>query len=122
MGICCTPLWRKSLEYLKVLKNENDVTINTLVCIIIKAFNEAEIDLGWSLTQVIFDRYGLLSKEIFASWFDLCEKNTHFDCWKALEFLRDNECIVKVDLAELIKKKLKQFGNQITTTMIYHNK
>jgi len=122
MGICCTPLWRESLEYLKAFKNGNDITINTLVCIIIKAFDEAEIDLGWTLTQDVFNRHEVLPLEIFEAWFHLCEKNVNFSHLKVLEFLRDSQCIVRIDLAELIRKKFKQFGSQITTTMIYHNK
>lgn len=122
MGICCTPLWRESMEYLKALKNRNDVTINTLVCIITKAFDEAEIDLGWTLTHDIFNRHETLPIAIFAAWFNLCEKNINFSHLKVLEFLRDSECIVRIDLAELIRDKFKQFGSQIATTVINHNK
>jgi len=121
MGFCCTPLWRESVQYLKALKNRSDITMNTLVCIITKAFDEAEIDLGWTLTQDIFNRHETLPIAIFAAWFNLCEKNNNFSHLKVLEFLRDNECIVRIDLAELIQEKFKQFGSQITTTVINHN-
>lgn len=121
MGLCCTPLWRDSLEYLKSLKHAK-LTFNTLVCIVLRAFEEAEIDLGWTLTQTIYNQHGILPLDIFAAWFNLCEKNTNCSYKKVLEFLRDNEYIIREDLAELICEKLKQFGCQITTTMIYYNK
>lgn len=122
MGLCCTPAWRDSLEYIKTFKNETDVTVNSFICIILKAFEEEEIDMGWALTQNLFNIYGILPVEIFTSWFDLYEKNANFKYWKVLEFLKDNECVVKEDLAKLICEKFKQFGSKVTTTTIYHSK
>lgn len=122
MGLCCTPAWRDSLEYLKALKNDKDVTINTLVCIVIKAFEEGEIDLGWIVVQNIFNRYGTVPIEVFAAWFNLCDKNSNFSYLRVLEFLRDNEFIIRGDLADLIGEKLIKFGCKISTTQIHHNK
>lgn len=122
MGLCCTPAWRDSLNYLKTLKDENDITLKTLICIIVKAFNENETDLGWTLTQQIFNKHGSIPLEVVATWFNLCEQNKKFDYRKLLEFLRDNECVIMSDLAELIREKLKQYGNKVTTTIINHKK
>ncbi|XP_026804869.1 mitochondrial ribonuclease P catalytic subunit [Rhopalosiphum maidis] len=121
MGICCTPLWRDSLEFIKASKIEDDISVNTLVCIILRAFEEAEIDLGWNLVHNIFNRHRILPLEIVTAWFNLCEKNVNCSHRKILEFLRDNEYIIREDLAELIRNKLKQLGIKTTTTMIYHN-
>lgn len=122
MGLCCTPAWRDSLEYLKTFENKTDITVNSLISIILKAFEEEDIDLGWTLTQNLFTLYGILPVEIFTSWFNLYEKNDNFKYWKVLKFLKDNECVVKEDLAKLIYAKFKQFGSKVTTTTIYHNK
>lgn len=121
MGLCCTPLWRDSLECIKALKYEK-LTNNTLVCIILRAFEDEEIDLGWNLIQTLFDVHGVLPLEVFVAWFNLCEKNINCNYKKVLEFLRDNEYIVREDLAELISEKLRQFGCQIKTTIIIRNK
>lgn len=121
LGLCCTPAWRNSLELVNAIKNKNDVTINSLVSIALRAFEEEEIDLGWTLTQTIFTRHEILSVEIFSAWFNLCEKNSNFRCLKVLEFLRDNECVVRTDIAELICEKLKLFGYEVTTTMIHYS-
>lgn len=122
MGLCCTPMWRDSLEHLKVMKNKSEISMSTLICIILRAFEEEEIDLGWTLIQDIYDQFGVLPNEVFVSWFNLCEKNINYSHLKVLEFLKDNECTVKEDLAELIHDKAKQFGNTSTTTMIHHHK
>lgn len=122
MGLCCTPVWRDSLKYLKALKNDIKATNNTLVCIVIKAFEEGEFDLGWTLIQDIFNQSGTAPLEVFAAWFYTCEKNIECSYLKVLEFLRDNEFIVREDLAELIREKLKQFGCKVSNTMINHHK
>lgn len=121
MGICCTPLWRDSLKFIKASKIEDDITVNTLVCIILRAFEEAEIDLGWTLVQNMFNRHRILPLEIVAAWFNLCKKNANYSHRRVLEFLRDNEYIIREDLAELIRNNLKQSGIKTTTSMIYHN-
>lgn len=120
MGLCCTPAWRDSLEYLKVL--EHHASIQTYICIILKAFEEKDEELGWTLTYDIFNQHGVLPLEIFQSWFNLCEKNINFNYQRVLEFLRDCEGIIRIDLAELIHEKCKQFGNKVATTMILHSK
>lgn len=120
MGLCCTSSWRECLEYFKVLQNENTSVIS-IICIVKKAFEEAEMDLGWTLIQQMYNRYETLPVDVFAAWFDLCQKNTDYRYEKVLEFLRDNECTVGVDLAELIRKKVKQFGSKANTTIINHN-
>lgn len=120
MGLCCTPNWRDSLKCLKVLKNGNKVTISTLVCIVIKAFEEGDFDLGWILTQDIFNQSGTVPLEVFAAWFYACEQNINFSYLKVLEFIRDNEFIVREDLAELIREKLKKFGCKVSNSMINH--
>lgn len=120
MGLCCTPVWRDSLKYMKALKNDNGCTINTLVCIVHRAFEEGEIDLGWTLIQMIFNQSGTVPLEVFVAWFNLCEQNINYSYLKVLEFLKDNEFIVREDLAELIKKKLKQFGCKVSNTTINH--
>lgn len=122
MGLCCTPLWRDSLNYLKTLPNENDITSNTLIYIIIRAFEDAEVDLGWTLTQQLFNRHNILPLVIFATWFNLCETNKNYTYLRALEFLRDNECVLNEDMAKLIQKKLQKIDNKITTTTIYHKR
>lgn len=122
MGLCCTPLWRDSLNYLKTLPNENDISLNTLVCIILKAFEDNEIDLGWTLTQQLFNRHNTLPLAIFTAWFNICETNKNYKYQRTLEFLRDNECVVNANMAELIQEKLKKNGNKITTTIINHNR
>lgn len=121
MGICCTPLWRDSLEFIKASKIE-DITVNTLTCIILRAFEEAEMDLGWNLVHNLFNRHRILPLEIVAAWFNLCEKNVNCSYLRVLEFLKDNEYIIREDLAELIRNKIKQSGIKTTTTMIYHHK
>lgn len=118
MGLCCTPLWRSSLEHLKALKNEEDVTINAYICIILRAFEEEEIDIGWSLIQTIYNRHKVLPLVVFAAWFNLCENNKNHSYLKVLEFLRSNECTVRANLAELICEKYKQFGSKIVNTII----
>lgn len=120
MGLCCTPSWRECLEYSKVLNNERALTVNTNICIIVKAFEEAEIDLGWTLIKQMYNQNEVLPVEVFSAWFDLCEKNTDYKYQKVLEFLSDHECTIKVDLAELIREKVKQFGSEINTTVINH--
>lgn len=122
MGLCCTPIWRDSLEYLNVVKNKNEITMNTLICIILRAFEEEEIDLGWTLIQNMYDQFEILSNEVFVAWFNLCEKNINCNHFKVLEFLRDNECTVREELAEIIHDKFTSFGSASTTTMIYHYK
>jgi len=122
MGICCTPLWRDSLKFIKASKIEDDITINTSVCIILRAFEEAEIDLGWNTLQNMFDLHKFIPLETVEAWFNLCEKNSNCNHYRVLEFLRDNEYIIREDLAELIRNKLKQSDIETTTTMIYHNK
>lgn len=122
MGICCTPLWRDSLEYIKAIKNENDITVNALVCIILRAFEEEEIDLGWTLLQNMFNQYGILPLEIVVAWFNLCEKNVNYSQYRVLEFLRDNEYIIREELAELIHNKFNEVGTKATTTMINYYK
>lgn len=122
MGLCCTPVWRDSLKYLDALKNYKDVSINTLVCIVNKAFEQGEYDLGWIVVQNIFNQHGIVPLEVFTDWFNVCEKNSNCSFLRVLEFLRDNEFIVRDDLAELIRKNLIQFGSKITTTIICYNK
>lgn len=121
MGICCTPLWRDSLEFIKVSKIKDDITVNTFVCVILRAFEEEEVDLGWTLFQNMFDRHRIIPLEIVVAWFNLCEKQVNFSHCRVLEFLKNNEYIIKEDLAELIRNKLNQSGIKTTTTMIYHN-
>lgn len=121
MGLCCTPLWRDSLEFIKASKIENDITVNTLTCIILRAFKESEMDLGWTLIHNLFNRHRILPLEIVAAWFSLCEKNVNCSYRRVLEFLRDNEYIIREDLAELIRNKIKQSGIKATTTMVYHH-
>ncbi|XP_025196412.1 mitochondrial ribonuclease P catalytic subunit [Melanaphis sacchari] len=121
MGICCTPLWHDSLEFIKASTIDDEITVNTLLCIILRAFEEAEIDLGWNLVHNIFNRHRILPLEIVEAWFNLCEKNVNCSHRRVLEFLRDNEYVIREDLAELIRNKFKQFGIKTTTTMIYHN-
>lgn len=119
LGLCCTPAWRDSLEHVNAIRNERDVTVNSLVSIALKAFEEEEIDLGWTLTQTIFTRHEILSLEIFSAWFKLCEKYPNYRFLRVLEFLRDNECVIRMDLAELIREKFKQFGSKVCTTRIH---
>jgi len=101
------------------IRNGSDVTVNSLVSIALRAFEEEEIDLGWTLTQTIFTRHEILSLEIFSAWFKLCEKNSNYRFLKVLEFLRDNECVIRTDLAELIQEKFKQFGSEVNTARIH---
>lgn len=122
MGLCCTPAWRDSLEYLKTLKNQNDLTTSTLVCITVRAFKETETDLGWTLMQQIFNKHGSVPLEVIATWFNLCEQDKKFNYQRVLEFLRDNECVITSELAEFIHEKLNQFGSKVTTTIINHKK
>ncbi|KAL4122450.1 hypothetical protein QTP88_014779 [Uroleucon formosanum] len=121
MGICCTTLWRDSLKFIKESKIEGDVTLNTFVSVILRAFEEGEIDLGWTTVQNMFNLHRIIPLEIIAAWFNLCEKNINCSHRRVLEFLRDNEYIIRDNLAELIRSKLKQSGIKTTTTMIYHN-
>lgn len=119
MGLCCTPLWRDSINYLKALPHENDkITSNTFICIILRAFEDAEIDLGWTMTQQLYNLHNLLPLVIFASWFNLCETNLNYKYQRALTFLKDNECIVNENMAKLIQEKFKLAGNQVTDTII----
>ncbi|VVC27280.1 Hypothetical protein CINCED_3A023283 [Cinara cedri] len=118
MGLCCTPLWRNSLEYLNNFKNEKDIKIRAYSCTIFKAFKEEEIDIGWSLIQTMYNQHEILLTSVFAAWFNLCDINKNYSYQKVLEFLRDNECIVRTHLAELIHEKYKQYGSKITTTII----
>jgi len=122
MGICCTPLWRDSLKFIKESQIEDEITVNTSVCVILRAFEEAEIDLGWSIVQNMFDHHRIIPLEIVSAWFNLCEKNVNFSHCRVLEFLKNNEYIIREDLAELIRNKLKQTDIKTTTTMIYHNR
>lgn len=122
MGICCTPLWHNSLEYMNILKNEYAISSNTYLSIILKAFNEGEADLGWTLTQTIFEKYGVLPLEIFVTWFNLSQKNYSFNFEKVLEFLRDNECIIKEDLANVIRENLNKNGIKTSNSIINHYK
>lgn len=122
MGICCTPLWRDSLKFMKESKIEGEITLNTFVSVILRAFEEEEIDLGWTTAQNMFNLHKIIPLEIVAAWFNLCEKNVNCSNRRVLEFLRDNEYIIRENLAELIRSKLNQSGIKTTTTMIYHNK
>jgi len=122
MGICCTPLWRDSLKFIKESKIEGDITINTFVSVILRAFEEEEINLGWTTVQNMFNLHRIIPLEIVAAWFNLCEKNVNCSHRRVLEFLRDNEYIIRDNLAELIRNRLKQSGIKTTTTMIYYNR
>lgn len=122
MGICCTTLWRDSVKFIKESKIEGDITLNTFVSVILRAFEEGEIDLGWTTVQNMFNLHRIIPLEIVAAWFNLCEKNVNCSHRRVLEFLRDNEYIIRDNLAELIRSKLKQSGIKTTTTMIYHNR
>lgn len=120
MGLCCTSSWRDSLKYLKT--NEKDLTVNSLMCIALKAFEESEVELGWSLTQKLYLLHEVLSTELFDAWFNLCDNNKNYSNLRVLEFLMDNECIVRKDLAEFIRKKFTQLGSKITNTIIHHDR
>jgi len=122
MGICCTPLWRDSLKFIKESKVEDNITLNTFVSVILRAFEEEEIDLGWTTVQNMFNLHRTIPLEIVAAWFNVCEKNLNCSHRRVLEFLRDNEYIIRDNLAELIRSKLNQSGIKTTSTMIYHNK
>jgi len=122
LGICCTPLWQDSLKFIKESKVEDNVTLNTFVSVILRAFEEGEIDLGWTTVQNMFNLHRIIPLEIVQAWFNLCEKNVNLSHFRVLEFLRDNEYIIREDLAELIRSKLNQSGIKTTTTMIYHKK
>ncbi|XP_001949258.2 mitochondrial ribonuclease P catalytic subunit [Acyrthosiphon pisum] len=121
MGICCTPLWRDSLKFIKESKVEDNISLNTFVSVILRAFEEEEIDLGWTTVQNMFNLHRIIPLEIVAAWFNVCEKNVNCSHRRVLEFLRDNEYIIRENLAELIRSKLNQSGIKTTTTMIYHN-
>lgn len=118
MGLCCTPLWRDSMKYLKTLKDQNSLKTSAYVCVILKAFEEKEIEIGWSLIQTIYNQYEILPIAVFTAWFNHCENNKNLSHLRVLEFLRNNECIVRANLAELIYEKYKQFDSKITTTKI----
>lgn len=120
MGLCRTPLWRNSLEYLNNFENEKDIKKRAYICTIFKAFKEEEIDIGWSLIQTMYNQHKILSTAVFAAWFNLCDSNKNYSYQRVLEFLRDNECIVRTHLAELIREKYKQYGSKTTTTVIKH--
>lgn len=122
MGLCCTPLWRDSLEYMKFIKNENEITINTRISVIVKAFEEKEMDLGWNLTQSIFNNFETLPIDVLISWFDLCDKNKLSDYVRVLEFLSTSEYVIQEDLADLIRENFQKIGSKITNTIITHYK
>lgn len=120
MGLCCTHAWRDSLEVLKSLKQ--DVTSSTYTIIILRAFEEEDIELGWTMTHHLFNLSRTLPLEVCKAWFELCQKNAKYSPRRVLDFLRDTETVIRKDLAELIRERLKQLGCKVDTTTIYHNK